>query len=76
MNFNTRVKLLALASVITIISSFVTRYALIVLAVIILAFREDVAILALSIRHPVQPQLVIRDNYVYDPVNKLVTPSC
>jgi len=72
MNFNTRVKLLALASVITIISSFVTRYALIALAVIILAFREDVAILALSIRHPVQPQLVIRDNYVYDPVNKLV----
>jgi len=32
MNFNTRVKLLALASVITIISSFVTRYALIALA--------------------------------------------
>ena len=72
MIFITRVKLMITALALVILSSLVTKYAIIALIPLILIFRRDISLLALSIRHNVAPQLVVRDNYIYDPVNKLV----
>lgn len=72
MIFSARIKLLLVTVAVTLASSAITKYALIALAAVILIFREDVAVLTLSIRHSIQPQVIVRENYVYDPVNRII----
>ncbi len=72
MIFTTRIRIMITALTLIILSSLITRYALIALVVLIIIFRNDLVLLTLSTKHGVGPQLVVRDNYVYDPVNKLI----
>ncbi|ABW01485.1 helicase HerA domain-containing protein [Caldivirga maquilingensis] len=72
MIFTTRIRMMIAALILVMLSSLITKYALIALVPLIIIFRNDAALLALSIRHSVAPQLVVRDNYIYDPINRLV----
>lgn len=60
----------ALATV--IIASILNKYVIIAAIPLLLIFRREVAVRALSIASPIMPMLIVKDNYVYDPVNVLV----
>ncbi|WP_291765368.1 helicase HerA domain-containing protein [Caldivirga sp. UBA161] len=72
MIFTTRIRIMITALILVVLSSLIIKYAIIALMLLIIIFRSDITLLALSIRHSVAPQLVVRDNYIYDPVNKLI----
>ena len=65
-------RLLILATVLIMAASVRYRYLMLIDLAILLAYRDYIMLQILSIIHPVQPPLIVRENYVYDPLNSLM----
>ena len=65
-------RLLILATALIMAASVRYRYLMLIDLAILLAYRDYIMLQILSIIHPVQPPLIVRENYVYDPLNRLM----